>query len=207
MIRAGVASARKGDRRDKETPLSMCPPQRQVQSRQRLPTTRQLASFKTPRHVLHASWPTRTRKPSACKHRVCKSKSASSPTPGKSAKVRGWSECRQRLCLPTPGKSAKVRGWSERRQRVFSLTPGYKHSKSGSRLRRSTKISSMLPGHKRGRYWRKQVWQRMATYCRCRRRVGEHRWPSSFWESLRRPRITSQPRAALEGAGSGMCTR
>ena len=65
----------------------MCPPQRQVQSRQRLSTTRQIASFKTPQHVLQASWPTRTRKPSACKHKVCKSKSASSPTPGMHSRV------------------------------------------------------------------------------------------------------------------------
>jgi len=103
---SGVASASKDDSRDKQALLSMCPPQRQVQSRQRLPTTRQLASFKTPRHTLHASlpiWlhaqrPTRTLKPSALREswqRHCRN-----------AKVRGSSERRrykrEGAPLPTP---------------------------------------------------------------------------------------------------------
>ena len=43
--------------RDKQALLWMCPPQRQVQSCQRLPTTRQLATFKMPRHMRRGSWP------------------------------------------------------------------------------------------------------------------------------------------------------
>jgi len=103
MISSGVTSASKVDSTDKQALLTMCPPQRQAQSHQRLPTTMQLTSLKTQRHTLHASWPT----PDNAKNEAQIQAQRTQGVLAEALQERGWSV--RRLC---------------RRERVLADTGG-----------------------------------------------------------------------------------